>query len=162
MTFKLDYNKFSEAFNKIPIQAARELRKQMQDTTKAIVTDAKMHHRFKRKGGFLEKSIQKLIHPSGLSATVFLNEGVASYGKYVHDGTGIYNGGKPYPIKPKNKKLLYFVSKKIGHLISSKGVMHNGIKPDRFLYEAGKRQEPYFIARINGAVKRIIEAAGLK
>ena len=160
MTFKLDYNKFSEAFNKIPIQAARELRKQMQDTTKAIVTDAKMHHRFKIKGGFLEKSIQKLIHPSGLSATVFLNEGVASYGKYVHDGTGIYNGGKPYPIKPKNKKMLYWKNASGKHF--SKGVMHNGIKPDRFLYEAGKRQEPYFIARINGAVKLIIEAAGLK
>ena len=160
MTFKLDYSKFSEAFNKIPVVASRELRKSMQDSTQAIVTVAKTRHKFKSKRGMLERSIQKIIDPSGLSSKVFLNEGVASYGKYVHDGTGIYNGGKPYPIKPKNKKMLYWKNASGKHF--SKGVMNNGIKPDRFLYEAAEAQKPFFIARIKGSINRIIEAAGLK
>jgi hypothetical protein len=105
--------------------AARELKKVMIASAKTIVTEARLqqNHRYKRKGGLLQRSTREEVDKSGLSAKVFLDEGIASYGKYVHEG-------------------------------------HGSWMPDRFLYNVAKRQKPYFIARINGAVKRIIEAAG--
>lgn len=155
-TASIDYEKLSKAFEKIPLVAARELRLELNKGLRAIQIDARLHHRFKPHSNQLEKSIQEDVSQSGLEGKVWLEESVASYGKYVHDGT------KPHKIFPKNKKLLYFVSKKEGHLIGKKGVNHPGTSPDQFLYQAFARQKPFFLARINGAVKRIFEAAGLK
>lgn len=182
MTVKIDYAKFAEAFNALPIMAARELKKEMVASAKTVVRDAKAHHRFDRKSGMLQRSIREEVDKSGLYAKVFLDEGIASYGKYVHEGT------RPHRIVAKDKKALSFMKGGITYMVpkvphkvpgwmvksgivgnsgngktvwSQKGyVDHPGTKPDRFLYNAAVRQKPYFIERINGAVKRIIEAAG--
>lgn len=155
-TAHIDYEKLSKAFEKVPLAAAQELRIELNKGLRAIQVDARLHHGFKAHSGQLERSVQEDVDGSGLSGKVWLEESVASYGKFVHDGT------KPHKIFPKNKKLLYFVSKKHGHLIGKSGIYHPGIKKDPFLFEAFSRQKPYFIARINAAVKRIFEAAGLK
>lgn len=162
-TAEIDYEKLSKAFEKIPLVAARELRIEINKGLCAVQVDARLHHDFKPHSGKLERSVQEDVESTGLSGKVWLEEGVASYGKFVHDGTGLYGPKKQkYPIKPKNKKLLYFVSKKEGHLIGKSGVMHPGIRPDKFLFEAFDRQKPLIMAQIHGAVKRIFEAVGLK
>jgi hypothetical protein len=157
-TAEIDYQKLSKAFEKIPLVAAKELRTELNKSLRAIQVDARLHHRFSQAPGHtgqLVRSIQEDVEQSGLSGKVWLEESVAPYGKFVHDGT------KPHRILPKNKPLLYFVSKKQGHLIGSKGVNHPGTKPDPFLYQAFNRQLPYFLARVRGAAKRIFDAVGL-
>lgn len=183
MVTAIDYKAFSKAFNAFPIEAAKELRLEMKGASKAVMQDAKLHHRFKRKSGMLDRSINYTISESGLSSEVFLDDGVASYGKWVHDGT------PPHIIRAKGQKALMFVMGGVKFMVpktphkvpgwmikagmvgggdsktkwSQKGfVNHPGTKPDKFLYQAAGRQKPYFIARINGAINRVIEAAGLK
>jgi hypothetical protein len=153
-TANIDYTKLSQAFAKIPIAAARELRSELNKGLRAIQVDARLHHKFKPHSGQLERSIQEDVEGSGLSGKVWLEESVAPYGKYQHDGT------QEHFVKPINRKALYFV--KSGQKFFSKGHMVSGIKKDEFLYKAFARQKPFFLARINGAVSRIFEAAGLK
>ena len=178
----IDYKGLSKAFEKMPLIAAKELRFEMKKSTKALAIDAKNNHRFKSDSNRLENSIVDKVDESGLSGIVFLDENIASYGKYQHDGA------KPHVIRPKNKGALFFLKggqkffvpkhargeggylteywrdrKNEGAVVVAKGyVNHPGIKPDKFLNKALKRQEPFFYARISGAVKRILIAAGLK
>lgn len=153
-TANIDYKGLSEAFNKFPIVSARELRSEVKQSCTVIQVDARLHHDFKPKSGNLERSVNITVEQSGLSGKVFLDKGVASYGEYVHDGT------KPHTIKPVKRKALYFVKGGQSYF-SRSGVNHPGTKPDQFLYEAADRQEGFIMARLRGAVKRIIEMAGL-
>lgn len=147
----IDYKEFAEEFNKFPIEAAKEMRIELSKAARTIASDAKLHHRFKTKSGMLERAIKYIVSKSGLSAQIYIDDGIAKYGKYVHEGTDAHQ------IRPKTKKALYFV-KNSTKFFSKKGVNHPGTKPDKFLYEAADRQQPYFLARMNGAMKRIIEA----
>ena len=187
LNVSIDYKAFAEAFNAFPIEAAKELREAMKKGAKAIARDAHLHHRFKTKSGRLENSIMELIKPDGLSGIVFINESKAGYGKFVHDGTephviraknakALYfvKGGTGFMVPKVPHKVPSWMIKsgEVGNNMwgngkaspanmkwSQKGyVNHPGTKPDRFLYQAAARQEPYFIARINGAIKRVIEA----
>jgi hypothetical protein len=183
-TAEIDYKKLSKAFEKIPIVAAKELRTELNKSLRAIQIDARLHHRFSQAPGHtgqLVRSVQQDVEQSGLSGKVWLEESVAPYGKYVHDGT------KPHVIRPKNKAALFFVKggqkwfvpkqaygeggylrevwrdlKNAGANIVGKGyVNHPGTKPDPFLFQAFDRQKPYFLARVRGAAKRIFDAVGL-
>lgn len=158
-TANIDYAKLSKAFEKTPLAAARELRLELNKGLRAIQIDARLHHRFKTNTGKLERSIQEDVDGSGLSGKVWLEESVASYGKFVHDGTGTFAGGSKYPIVPVNRKALFFVSN--GQKNFAKAIMHPGIRKDQFLFQAFDRQKPFFMARIRGAVKRIFDSVGL-
>jgi hypothetical protein len=151
----IDDADFQKAMTAFPSIAKKELRLALYSTSHSVVLQAQAEHRFKTKGGNLEKSIQSRMSPEDeLAAEVFFNEGIATYGKYQHDGTG------PHQIKPKNKKSLYFVSGGTGYF--SKGVNHPGIKPDPFITNAAKVKEPLFNKNISNAVNATITAAGLK
>jgi hypothetical protein len=152
-TADIDYKKLSLAFQKIPLIAAKELRSELNQQLRTIQVNARLHHNFKTHSGQLERSIQEDVEGSGLSGKVWLEESVAPYGKFVHDGT------KEHQVAPKSRKALYFVSG--GQKWFSKGHMVQGIKKDQFLFKAFDRQKPYFLARIRDAVKRIFDAVGL-
>lgn len=175
-TAEIDYKKLSKAFEKVPIAAAKELRTELNKSLRAIQIDARLHHGFEPHSGKLVRSVQQDVEQSGLSGKVWLEESIASYGKYVHDGT------KPHIIRPKNKAALYFVKGGKGIAVpktynkywfitdktntnltvSKKGyVNHPGTKPDKFLFQAFERQKPYFLARVRGAAKRIFDMVGL-
>lgn len=176
-TANIDYLKLSKAFEKIPLIAGRELRLELKKDLKAVAIDARLHHDFRTKSGMLERSVQAQVDETGLSGKVFLDNGVASYGKYVHDGT------KPHQIRPKNKGALHFVvggrsvivpkqrnkywniqaANNPGTTFSWKGyVDHPGTKKDQFLFEAFAKQKPSIIAGINKTIDRIFKTAGLK
>jgi hypothetical protein len=57
------------------------------------------------------------------------------YGRYVHDGTGLY-GPKRQLIKPKRARVLVFKSKTSGKKVFVKSV--RGMHPNRFLADALK------------------------
>jgi hypothetical protein len=183
-TANIDYVKLSKAFEKIPLIASRELRSELNKGLRAIQIDARLHHRFKPHSGQLGKSILEDVSPSGLDGKVWLEESVAGYGKYVHDGT------PPHKIFPKNKAALAFVKGGVQFIVPKRSMLYNefgnvsrywktaqekgavlikkgyvnhpGTKEDKFLFQAFAREKTFFLARIRGAAKRIFEAAGLK
>lgn len=153
----IDDADFLKAMAAIPSIAKKELRLALYSSSKSVVLQAQAVHKFNTKGGKLEQSIQSRMSPKNeLEAEVFFNEKIATYGKYQNYGT------PPHKIYPKEKPLLYFVSKKQGHLISSKGVNHPGIKAEHFVEEAGKVKQPVFQKNVSNAVNSTIVAAGLK
>jgi hypothetical protein len=176
----IDYKKLAEAFNRVPLVAGKQLRLALHTSFKAVQIDAKRNHRFKSKSNHLENSVSFEVAPAGLEAKVFLDEGVAKYGKYVHDGTD------PHVIRPKGGALSFVMGGKkflvpkhargeggylteywrkardAGAVIVPKGyVNHPGTKPDKFLYQAAARNELTIVARINATVARIFKIAGL-
>jgi hypothetical protein len=51
----------------------------------SIKVEAQRHHRYHRKTGRLERAIRATTDAD--SGQVYIDEGLASYGRYVHDGT---------------------------------------------------------------------------
>jgi hypothetical protein len=125
--------------------------------------------------------MRSTVHQTALYAEVFLDEGIASYGKFVHDGT------KPHEIRAKNKQALHFVMggkswfvpkrpyignkiknpywaklKEQGANISFKGhVNHPGTKPDQFLYNAATAKTDEVLKTINTAIDTAYRKAGV-
>jgi hypothetical protein len=176
LNFKIDYEKLSREFERLPEESGKELRQTLKKSLRDVAIDARLHHDFKTQSGQLERSVQAVVSDTGLSGKVFLDEGVAKYGKWVHEGT------RPHKIYPKNKSALHFVigGKSVivpkqknkywqGQVASNpnatfswKGfVNHPGTKKDQFLYEALERQSSKIIDRVQKAVKNIIKNAGL-
>jgi HK97 gp10 family phage protein len=158
LNIKIDPQMLFQAFDKIGTSAAKEMRVEMKKALRTVADDARMHHRFREKSGSVERSIRYDVSGSGLAGRVFLDTGISKHAEYVHEGT------RPHPIpkpgNPRNRKALYWVSG--GKAFFARSVKHPGTKPDPFLTSAVKRQEPYIVSRMQAAVKRVIEMAGIK
>lgn len=150
---KVDSKKLMQAIKKAPNAVTKELRKGMEKQMKQVQVLARQDHRFTTKSGQLERSINELTNYIGTKGKVFLDDGVAKYGKYVHEGT------KAHDIKPKNKKSLYFVVG--GKKVFSKKIHHPGTKEDQFLYRAFNRSKQRIVEGLNFAYVRALKAAGL-
>jgi hypothetical protein len=150
----IDAQKLFQAFEQIPIVAARELRIEMKEALRTVQTDARLHHAFNSASHNLERSVSYEVEPSGLSGKVYLDQQIAPYAAAVHDGA------RAHRIEPKNKKALHWVSGG-EEFFSSNGVNHPATAGDPFLEQAFIRQTPYIIARLRGAVRRIFEMVGL-
>ena len=64
----------------------------VQPFLKAVQRTAQQRHRFTRRTGKLERSIRTETTKDG--GTVYLDEGIANYGKYVHQGFGSWSADK--------------------------------------------------------------------
>lgn len=110
-------------------------------SARAVQEYARAKHRFISRSGALERSVDYTVNAEAMEAQVYLDQSVAFYGLFIHDGTGTWGpDGEPYPIVPKAKAWLRFVGKD-GKVYFSKKVMHPGIRPDKFLYDAAAAQE---------------------
>lgn len=85
-------------------------------------------HKFISKNGHLEQSVKTDITSDGMAGTVFLDENIAGYAPYVHNGT------RPHLITPRNRKVLRWAGK--GGFVFSKYSKHPGYAGDPFLYVA--------------------------
>ena len=106
----------------------RRLRQAVKASTEAVAEEAKDHHEYHTKHGFLEKSVTTDYRKSGLVGVVFLDPKIAPYGPIVHEGS------PPHVIRPKVKRALRWASG--GRFIFAKTVHHPGYKGDAFLYRA--------------------------
>jgi hypothetical protein len=105
-------------------------------------------HRFKNHTDVLEKSVDtELI--SFNTGKVFLDLGVAPYGKFVHNGT------EQHWVGPKNGKALSWFQG--GKRVFSKGHLVAGIKADPFLYIAARRSRKEIINILDRSCKRALE-----
>lgn len=160
MQLKININatELIAAFGKAPLVVASTLRKEMGTILNKVARDARKGHKFITRSGMAERSIQSEISPSGLIGKVFLNNSVAYYSKYLHEGTGIY-GEKKRPIKPINVSLLRWKSPGLGYIFA-KSV--KGIKADPFIYNAFEKNKKDIEPQINEAIKKAILESGLK
>ena len=67
---------------------------------------------------------------SDKTAEVYIDNDVAYYGPFVHEGT------RAHYIFPKEKQSLRWVPSGGNGFVFAKRVFHRGTKPDQFLYEA--------------------------
>ena len=113
-----------------------EFRKQL----RVIQREARKTHDFKSRQGNLERSIEaKIVNEEPLTGEVFINEAVAPYGTFVHEGTGVYGPKKkPYFVKPSEKKALRW--SKGDKFFFSKGHKVMGQPADKFLDAAVEKK----------------------
>jgi len=149
------------AFCKAPMSVAKTLRTNLNVAMLDVERQARRNHRFHSKSGQANRSIMHEVTSDGLEGRAYINDGVAKYTKYQHEGTGLYGAmRRAYKVKPKTRKALYWVSD--GEKNFSQGVTIRGIRPDHFLYRAFAAQKPYVLARMRGAVSAALNMAGLK
>lgn len=132
--FQLDYLKLLAAAERSPEPANEAMVLALGKSAREVQTIARAKHRFRSRTTMLEKSVDYEVDITEMDATVFLDEAVASYAPFVHDGT------KPHRIVARAKKALRFVNG--GKFVLVKSVWHPGTKPDQFLYEAGEAALP--------------------
>jgi hypothetical protein len=136
--FQLDYLKLLAAAERSPKLAHEAMALALGDSALAVQALARAKHNFRSSpAAMLEKSVDFEVDKADMNATVFLDEAVAPYASWVHDGT------KPHRILPRAKKALRWT--KGGKFVFAKSVWHPGTKKDQFLYEAGTNS----VAQIN-------------
>ncbi len=117
---------------------SRRLRLALKESAGEVQEEARRTHNFQSHTSALERSVKTKVSESNY-ADIYLNEHIAKYGPYVHQGTS------SHWIIPSKKKALRFP--KGGRFIFAKSVYHPGTKADPFLYEALKNSR-YEIDRI--------------
>lgn len=132
--FQLDYLKLLAAADRSPELVKESVHLALAKSAREVQLVARAKHRFRSRTTMLEKSVDYEVDKAEMEATVFLDEAVASYAPFVHDGT------KAHWILPKAKKALRWT--KNGKFIFAKKAWHPGTKKDQFLYEAGEASLP--------------------
>jgi hypothetical protein len=132
--FQLDYLKLLAAAERSPELANEAMVIALGKSAREVQALARAKHRFRSRTTMLEKSVEYEVNKEDMNATVSLNETVASYAPFVHEGT------KPHWIIARAKNALRFV--KNGKFVFAKKVWHPGTKKDQFLYEAGTNAVP--------------------
>lgn len=101
---------------------------------------AKNHHHFKNHTGRLERAIKFKVIRDLKVGGLYIDSKVASYGKFVVNGTGKWGNGE-YDIPKyyvKGKKLAFFWER-LGKFVILSHVKHPGSKGDRVLKNAMDR-----------------------
>lgn len=94
---------------------------------KDLEREARSNASWTDRTGNTRRSIHGGADRSGKGVVVYLGHG-SEVGAYLEEGTGIYGPkGRPYDIRPKNKKALRFVVN--GKEVFAKRVTHPGISP---------------------------------
>ena len=107
----------------------KRLRQAIRASAREVQEEAQRTHRFTSKSGQLERAIDvRMI--SEKTAEVYIDNDVAYYGPFVHEGT------RAHYIFPKEKQSWRGVPSGGNGFVFAKRVFHRGTKPDQFLYEA--------------------------
>lgn len=107
----------------------KRLRQAIRASAREVQEEAQRTHRFTSRTGQLERAIDVRII-SDKTAEVYIDNDVAYYGPFVHEGT------RAHEIFPKGKQVLRWVPSGGNGFVFAKRVFHRGTKPDPFLYEA--------------------------
>lgn len=105
----------------------KRLRQAVKESVLMVAEYAQDHHRFKAHTGQLERAVTTEM-TSDVTGEVFLDESVAPYAGFVH------NGAPPHKIIPNGKQALRWV--KNGAFQFAKSVNHPGYNGDPFLFNA--------------------------
>lgn len=102
----------------------------LNDSAKLIQARARGMHRFDSKTGNLERAISYSVE--GDRADLYLDEAIAPYATFVHDGTGLWGPNRrAFDIKPRHSGGALFFENRF-----AKNVRQEGIRADPFVQEA--------------------------
>jgi hypothetical protein len=139
LSIKVDASELIEGMRVIPKVLMDSIRTEMKQQVTNVQKYARQHHRFKTHSAMLERSIETqvlsggVLGAEGLVGEVYLDDGIADYGVYVHEGHAApYDAGGP---------LVW--------------------EPDKFLDEALEHQEPQIQEAMTQAVEHGLRMAGL-
>jgi hypothetical protein len=85
---QIDMTDLQKIFSKIPDAIVRSVAKEMKNQVTEVQREARKTHRFETHTGMLEKSVQTEILDNGLTGEIYLEDSIADYGVYVHEGHG--------------------------------------------------------------------------
>lgn len=165
ITFRIsNQERFNRAVDRTPGIVLRNMRLAMKISCRDVQHDARTKHRFRSRHGSagLEGAIETNISAdgeSGVQGTVGISKEKA-YGKYVHNGTGIYAGHSAWQVAPVKKRALRWVGPD-GRFCFSRGHMIRGQQPDPFVYEAGENNRQHINDVFARYTDRAIKEAGL-
>lgn len=113
--------------------------------------------RFRGKTQKLERSVQYTVLDED-SGEVYLDEGIASYASFFHDGTGLY-GDRHHEITitPENGKALRWTQG--GRTYFASRVMNPGQQGEPFLYDAAAQYEKSAEQEFDKAVDKALKEA---
>lgn len=157
-------DKVQQAAKKGPGVVLRNMRLAMEISCRDVQHDAQTKHRFRSRHGSagLEGAIEAEVVTNGdvgVQGTVGIsNEKI--YGKYVHNGTGIYVGHSPWKVAPVNKRALRWVGPD-GRFCFSNGHMIRGQQADPFIYQAGENNRQHINEVFARYTNRAIQEVGL-
>ena len=120
----------------------RRLAQAVKASATVVQSTAQENHGFTSRTGQLERAIDVRLISSRL-AEVYIDNKVAPYGPFVHEGT------KEHDIFPNTKKALRWVP------VFAKKVHHKGTAADPFLYDALDRSQD----RIRGIFSKAVNVA---
>ena len=136
-----------ERFNTLP----KRLRVTMQIANARALRDiqktAQQSHRFHTRTGLLERSITKEEFTGTIGGRVYLDDTMAAYGPFVHQGT------RPHDIKPREKTVLRWPVR--GGFVFSKHVHHPGTRPDQFIFRGGRINREHVRDLYREAIKEV-------
>ena len=145
MSFKIEIkglNKLKTAVRQSPEMVKREMAGAIKISVNLIRPI--MREEAPSKSGKLSRNIQAIS--SGLSGSIGPNLRITPYALYIHEGT------KPYVIRPKTKKALYWK----GALHPVKKVNHPGIKANPFVERTAERMRVPIQKVFKNTINRII------
>lgn len=129
----------------------KRIRQAVKASTIDVRETAQEQHRFTSRTGNLEKAIDYQISNSGMQGVVFLDNDIAKYGPFVHEGT------PAHVINPRFKKVLRFVPRGGNGFVFARRVFHPGTKSDPFLYDAINRKRGDVYATFAKATNMALE-----
>lgn len=163
MEFKISLDSSSlKPFNITQGQLDTYINRCLNSSCELVQLSARKNHKFKSESGRLERAIMFKIAKDAKEGTIYIDDEIANYGKYVHEPTGIYGSRKAkYEIKPKNGSKLAFFWKRHGKFVILDKVMHPGSRADYFLPDALKKNKKNIteifrkelVALIQGGIK---------
>lgn len=123
--------------NSIAAATSRMQRKSLQESLLLIQEAAQAAISFNSKTRRLMRSIRVNV-VNDHDGEVYLDESIAPYASFVHDGTGIYGDRhKPFAIMPKKGARIAWQGKN-GKMFASK-VMNPGQQGNPFLYDSAEK-----------------------
>lgn len=123
VTVRVESKSLIQKFRNLGENARDELKLALQESGKIVRNRARTHHRYKTRSGTLERATRYRYHSnrSGGYVNVYIDNSVAPYGKWVH------NGARPHIIKAKRAKKLVFYWERMGKTFVGSKVFHPGI-----------------------------------
>lgn len=126
----------------------RRLTQAVKASATVVQSTAQENHGFTSRTGQLERAIDVRLISNRL-AEVYVDNKVAPYGPFVHEGT------KEHDIFPNTKKALRWVPVGGNGFVFAKKVHHKGTAADPFLYDALDRSQD----RIRGIFSKAVNVA---
>lgn len=121
---KIDNKSALNALERYPDILSKETRLALKKTLTTIQREARKQHRFNTQSGNLERSVSIEVDRSGFFGRIFIDMGIAVYGRRIHEGFKSWTADK-FIYKAAERKAKDFIkniSTAIGRAINKSGL----------------------------------------